>query len=158
MCDNKPHRDAEKKARESMSFHADAPRIRILAIAYLIKVTGRVHVLAETHLHDTVVIDPQRFAQRVLGNLQASIDIPSQDRDKVKTKIERESETWEGLNQGGSRPPSSEQIEYFLTDMALKAAAGGGQHAASLYGRVLVVNARRKGERQRQGKGIGSLF
>ena len=45
MCDNKPYRDAEKKAREPMSFHADGSRIRILAIGYLAKIIHRLHVL-----------------------------------------------------------------------------------------------------------------
>jgi hypothetical protein len=45
MCDNKPYRDAKKKAREPMSFHADGSRIRILAIGYLAKVIRRLHVL-----------------------------------------------------------------------------------------------------------------
>jgi hypothetical protein len=45
MCDNKPYKDAKKKAREPMSFHEDGSRIRILAIGYLAKIIRRLHVL-----------------------------------------------------------------------------------------------------------------
>jgi len=40
----------------------------------------------------------------------------------------------------------------------LKAAAGGGEYPAPLYGRVLVVNARGKGKDERQGKWVRRSF
>ena len=45
MCDNKPYKDAKKKAREPMSFQANGSHIRNLAIGYLAKVIRRFHIL-----------------------------------------------------------------------------------------------------------------
>jgi hypothetical protein len=70
MCDNKPYKDAKKKAREPMLFRADGSRIRILAIGYLAKIIRRLHVLQSPRF-DHFAWVPVSSSLKPLGQLSS---------------------------------------------------------------------------------------
>jgi hypothetical protein len=52
MRDDEPYSDAEKNARELVSFQANGLHVRILAISYPAKIIRRIHVLVSPRVDD----------------------------------------------------------------------------------------------------------
>src|SRR5437764_14130707 len=99
------------------------------------------------NLDYAVIIGPQRFADGVLQNLQATVEIALEGSGKVAFNVQREVAASHPFQKGFVQDSLSFKIEQSFLHFCLEAQCYRGKFATPLsVGIVLLVDARRKWE------------
>ena len=133
------------------SINATRLQVRSRGQAHFNTGVGFVDVLVEVSFDDAIVVDPEAFAKRILGNLESAVDIAPEGRRKVEAdrqaqrrrlKLGKECRSLRSLRQ--AQPDE-------LSDLRLVVSSGRRQQAPAIDRGILMIDAGRN--RLRQGKG-----
>jgi len=113
---------------------------------------GGVLFLEEMNLHDSVVVEAERFAESVLGDLEAAVHVAAQRRGEVKADGQGQRAGAQGLEQSRSVRRPGKGNQGLLGHQRFVASPDGGEHAPPVDRGILVVDAGR--DRQGQGQPV----
>ena len=81
---------------------------------------GCVRFFAEGHLDDSIVVDSEGFADRILCNLEPPIDIAPKSRLEIKTQVEHQGKAVQGFEEWA---PPRKREQNFLSNPRFKPTA-----------------------------------
>lgn len=109
-----------------------------------------IEVLIQVGFDDSIVIETQAFAERVLGDLKPSIDIATQGRGEEEPDGESQRPRLEPMHQRCAGRRLGQRDPELPSHLGLVGSSGGGEEPTPIHGGILMIDARRDGQRNQQ--------
>jgi len=99
---------------------------------------------------DPIVVEPKAFTERVLGDLEAAINVAPQGRGEEESDGEGEWPRLQSIHQRGTGGGLGQRHPDLLPHVCFVGTSDGGQEPAAIYRGILMVDAGRDRQRKRE--------